>query len=76
MTTGTSSGPAFRKRSARSAVLRDRAEVAATARDTWASSASSMLPWCYGAERAARPRGTGPDAPRGGPYAVRGVICS
>ncbi|WP_162648870.1 hypothetical protein [Streptomyces globisporus] len=46
----------------------DRAEVAATSWDTWASSASSMRPWCYGAERAARRKDTGRAArpPRAG----------
>ena len=53
---GTSSGPASRKSSASSAIFRDRAEVAATSRETWASSASSMRPWCYGAGRTARPQ--------------------
>lgn len=48
ITIGTSSASASRNSSASRAVFRDRAEVAATSRDTWASRASSMEPWCYG----------------------------
>ncbi len=43
---GTSGGSAARKNSASRAVLRDRAEVRATSRDTRATSAKSMPPSC------------------------------
>ncbi|GAA5205316.1 hypothetical protein GCM10023323_12100 [Streptomyces thinghirensis] len=78
MTIGTSAASASRNSSASRAVFRDRAEVAATSRDTWANRASSMQPWCTGkggtTHRSARcPRGGIPrrdpdDTPLGDPW--------
>src|SRR5882757_1520865 len=48
MATGTSAGSAAPKNSASRAVLRERAEVRATSRDTRATSAKSMPPSCVG----------------------------
>lgn len=46
MTIGASSASASRKSSASRAIFRERAEVAATSWDTWASRVSSMQPSC------------------------------